>query len=63
MTKKHLLIGFDTVLRTNGINNIRLCNDSREVATILSRHPIGVLLLDLIMPHVSGEEILAWGLP
>ena len=56
--EKHLLIGFDTVLRTNGITNILLCHDSREVATILSRHPIGVMLLDLMMPHVSGEEIL-----
>ncbi|MBW1783922.1 MAG: sigma-54-dependent Fis family transcriptional regulator [Deltaproteobacteria bacterium] len=57
--EKNLLISFDTILRTNGINNIILCQDSREVTTIFSQNRIGVMLLDLIMPHVSGEEILA----
>ena len=57
--EENLLISFDTVLRTNGINNILLCHDSREVATILSQHRIGVMVLDLIMPHVSGEEVLS----
>ena len=57
--EEHLLISFDTVLRTNGINNILLCHDSREVATVLSQNRIGVMVLDLIMPHISGEEILS----
>lgn len=54
----HLLIGFDTVLRSNGINNIISCRDSRDIMAILARQPIALMLLDLIMPHVSGEEIL-----
>ncbi len=57
--EEHLLISFDTVLRTNGINNILLCHDSREVTALLSKNQIGVMLLDLIMPHVSGEEVLS----
>ncbi len=57
--EEHLLISFDTLLRTNGINNIILCQDSREVAAALSQNQIGIMLLDLIMPHVSGEEVLS----
>lgn len=57
--EKHLLISFDTVLRANGINNIILCHDAREVAALLSQNQIGVMLLDLIMPHMSGEKILS----
>ncbi len=56
--EEHLLISFDTVLRGSGINNIIACQDSREVMSILSRHQIGVMLLDLFMPHVSGEDVL-----
>jgi DNA-binding NtrC family response regulator len=55
----HLLISFDTVLRSNGINNILLCHDGREVAAILSQKRVGVMLLDLLMPHISGEEVLS----
>ncbi|MCP4575270.1 MAG: sigma-54-dependent Fis family transcriptional regulator [Deltaproteobacteria bacterium] len=56
--EEHLLISFDTVLRTNGINNILLCHDARGVAAVLAQNQVGVMLLDLIMPHISGEEIL-----
>jgi len=41
-----------------GITNIVACQDSREVLTLLGRQEIGVVLLDLTMPHVSGEEML-----
>jgi len=49
---------FDTALRSEEINNIILCQDSRDVASILQQQEIEVILLDLMMPHVSGEEIL-----
>ena len=57
--EKHLLIGFDTVLRGSGINNIISCQDSREVMPIIAGRPIEVMLLDLFMPHFTGEDILA----
>jgi len=43
---------------TLGITNVALCKDSREVMTILERREIGLILLDLTMPHLSGEELL-----
>jgi DNA-binding NtrC family response regulator len=41
-----------------GISNIATCSDSRQVMAILDRGAIGVVLLDLTMPHLSGEELL-----
>ncbi len=40
------------------ITNILQCSDSREVMDVLSAHDIGLILLDLTMPHLSGEELL-----
>ena len=42
-----------------GITNIIQCQDSREVMDILTRQDVGVVLLDLTMPHLSGQELLA----
>lgn len=41
-----------------GITNIIQCQDSRQVLDILGRQNVGLVLLDLTMPHVSGEELL-----
>lgn len=57
--EQHLLVSFDTVLRTSGINNIILCQDSGEVMSVLSRQQVSVMLLDLLMPGLSGEEVLS----
>ena len=41
-----------------GLTNLRQCQDSREVMAVLERETIGLVLLDLTMPHVSGEQLL-----
>lgn len=56
--EEHLLFSFDTILRSNGIDNIISCTDSRKVSSILSQNQISLILLDLFMPHVKGEQIL-----
>ena len=53
-----ILFSIDTSLRMTGLNNIITCNDSREVMDILSRHQIEIMLLDLTMPHLNGEDLL-----
>jgi DNA-binding NtrC family response regulator len=41
-----------------GINNILTCSDSREVPGILGQGKVKLVLLDLTMPHLSGEALL-----
>lgn len=41
-----------------GITNLLQCQDSREVMSVLGQNDIGLVLLDLTMPHISGEELL-----
>ena len=40
------------------INNIVTCNDSRLVEQLLTTQQFSMVLLDLSMPFVSGEQIL-----
>jgi DNA-binding NtrC family response regulator len=52
------LTSFELTLRSAGMNNFICCSDSREVLSILVRQEIEILLLDLWMPHMSGEDLL-----
>jgi DNA-binding NtrC family response regulator len=45
--------------RSAGITDIIPCNDSREAMGLLQRHPVDLAILDLTMPHISGEQLLA----
>jgi DNA-binding NtrC family response regulator len=47
-----------TLERSAGISNIITCQDSRKVMEILADREVGLVLLDLTMPHVQGEELL-----
>jgi len=53
-----ILLSIDTTLQLAGMNNILTCSDSRQVMAIVKQRSPGVILLDLNMPHVDGEEIL-----
>ena len=46
------------LLRAAGIANVMTLNDSRDVLPLLETRDIGVLVLDLMMPHLSGETLL-----
>jgi len=47
-------------LRSKGITNIITVNDSRMVPPLLEaeRQPFSLVILDLMMPHLSGTELL-----
>jgi DNA-binding NtrC family response regulator len=53
------LNSFEIVLGSVNMNNMIRCQDSRKVIAIFSEQPIEVMMLDLSMPHVSGEELLS----
>jgi DNA-binding NtrC family response regulator len=49
---------YRVILEAHEFNDYIICDDSREVMPILEKNHIGVVLLDLNMPHLRGEEIL-----
>lgn len=55
-----VLEGFELTLKFEGLDDITLCQDSRKVLPVLKDQSerTGVILLDLIMPHMSGQELL-----
>jgi DNA-binding NtrC family response regulator len=45
-------------LERAGLSNIITCSDSRQALQLLADNTVGIVLLDLTMPHISGEELL-----
>lgn len=45
-------------LRSEGITNFECCQDSRDVMSRLKKKKYSLIFLDLIMPHMRGEELL-----
>ncbi len=57
--EKSWLLSLSVALeRTHGINHVISCSDSREVTDILARQPVSLVILDLNMPNLSGEDLL-----
>jgi len=52
------LHSFELALKSFGITNILTCQDSRNVLGILQIQPIELILLDMTMPYINGEELL-----
>ncbi|MDF1614615.1 sigma-54-dependent transcriptional regulator [Desulfurivibrio dismutans] len=57
--EEHALASFDIALKTHGINNTIRCPDGRRVLDIVADTEVEVILLDLIMPGISGQELLS----
>jgi DNA-binding NtrC family response regulator len=56
--EKHFLNSLDFKLRSEGITNVECCRDSREVMPKLKENKYSVILLDVLMPYLSGDELL-----
>lgn len=53
-----ILESYRMSLRMNRINNLVLCEDSRQVESLLEKQTFSLVVLDLSMPHVPGMTIL-----
>lgn len=53
-----MLHTYEIQLAAEGITNVLLCEDSREVIPRLSQGAVETIILDLMMPNMSGEELL-----
>lgn len=47
-----------TLMRTLGIDDLLTCQDSRQVMKLMERQPVSLVVLDMTMPYLSGEELL-----
>lgn len=56
--EQNFLNSLDFELQSAGLNNVECCVDSREVLGKLRSKKYSVVLLDLLMPHITGDELL-----
>lgn len=54
------LLGFGTLLKSSGLPHVITIEDSREVKPFLEQHTAALVVLDLAMPFVSGQQLLTW---
>ncbi|MDD4732466.1 MAG: sigma-54 dependent transcriptional regulator [Desulfovibrio sp.] len=52
------LDSFEMSLFSSGYSNLVTCDDGRKVMDLLEEQEFSIILLDLIMPHISGAELL-----
>lgn len=56
--EEEILSNYSLILRYAGLGPVVTVPDSRNVMTRLDTENVSVIVLDLIMPHVSGNEML-----
>jgi DNA-binding NtrC family response regulator len=57
--EESVIMSLTTALKSHGINNIIDCQDSRDVMDLVRSNDLEVILLDLTMPHISGNVLLS----
>ncbi|MCU0286268.1 MAG: response regulator, partial [Acidobacteria bacterium] len=56
--EKNFLNSIDFELRSHGITHVECCQDSRNIMTLLKSKKYSVVLLDFLMPYITGDELL-----
>ena len=56
--EKNILRSYELALQSAGINNILTCNDGIKCREIVKTQDVELIILDMMMPEVSGEELL-----
>ncbi len=57
--EKQILYSYGLMLNRAGLENVLNIEDSRNVLPLLAAQDVAVIVLDLVMPHLSGTELLA----
>ena len=57
--EQKILFSYSLILKSVGIDNIVTIEDSRKVMPLLEKKQVAVIVLDLVMPHISGIELLS----
>lgn len=56
--EEQFLFSMKMTLSSQGYNNIVECKNSREVMKLLDKNDFSVIVMDIMMPHKSGTELL-----
>lgn len=56
--EEKILRSIRVTLRAAGFDNVITCNESRKAIDLIPAHNVELVLLDLTMPHLDGEELL-----
>lgn len=56
--EEQFLLSAGFSLNSNGFSNIIECSNSLQVMDILSKTAVSVIILDVMMPYLSGEDLL-----
>ncbi|MBT3376392.1 MAG: sigma-54-dependent Fis family transcriptional regulator [Lentisphaerae bacterium] len=56
--EEDLVHSLESLLHLRGYTNTIACSDSREAEAIFTSQRLSVMLLDISMPHTTGEELL-----
>ena len=57
--EKEILEGCELMLKANGLNNVVTCQNSQDVLPLIDQEEYMLILLDLLMPNLSGQDLLA----
>ncbi|NDV19069.1 response regulator [Pseudodesulfovibrio sp. JC047] len=56
--EKSALQSFEMALFASGYTNVMTCEDSRKVMSMVEKNPLSLVLLDMVMPNISGPTLL-----
>ncbi len=56
--EEHILQTFSMLLESAGYENVITMSDNRQVLPFLASHQKAIVVLDLVMPHLLGDELL-----
>jgi DNA-binding NtrC family response regulator len=52
------LLSFSTLLKSSGLRQVATLDDSRRVIPFLEQQPVALVVLDLSMPFIPGQDLL-----
>jgi DNA-binding NtrC family response regulator len=56
--EESFLDSMKATLRVGGITNVVCCQDSRDVMPRLTKKKFSLIILDILMPYIRGDELL-----
>ena len=56
--EEHIVSSLSTILKSHGFTNVETCIDARKVLGLAAELAPDVIVLDLRMPYMSGQELL-----